>query len=70
MKGGIANCPQCRKAVEVGGGPEPLFWLLLAAGGLAVLVAAAIAWGIGGTWAGLGALVLGALILGGIVLAS
>ena len=29
MKGGIANCPRCRKIVNVPGGPEGLFYVLL-----------------------------------------
>lgn len=33
MKGGLANCPDCKQAVPVGGGPEALFWIIL---GLAV----------------------------------
>ena len=51
MKGGIANCPKCKKAVPVGGGPESLFWLLLAAGiGVAIVltIGAGFAWGLTG----------------------
>ncbi len=29
MKGGIANCPRCQKSVDVPGGPEGLFYVLL-----------------------------------------
>jgi hypothetical protein len=36
MKGGIANCPKCRKGVNVPGGPEALFYVLLFLGILVV----------------------------------
>ena len=32
MKGGVANCPRCRKIVDVPGGPEGLFYVLLFVG--------------------------------------
>lgn len=35
MKGGLANCPDCQKAVPVLHGFDFLFWLLIA-GGVAV----------------------------------
>lgn len=37
MKGGIANCPECRRTVEIRGGPEPIYWILVGCGVLAVL---------------------------------
>jgi len=30
LKGGVANCPRCGKVTEVPGGPEPLFWMIVA----------------------------------------
>lgn len=52
QKGGLASCPVCLKAVEVGGGPEPLFWVVLggvsiAALGLGVYVATQLGLGAG-----------------------
>jgi hypothetical protein len=63
LRGGITNCPQCGKANEVPGGPEPLFWFLLSLGILAVL---ASAYGLGvvaGAPGALGALIVGAIII-------
>jgi hypothetical protein len=37
MKGGIANCPRCQQAVDIPGGPEGLFYVLLFIG-IAVVV--------------------------------
>jgi len=42
LGGGLTNCPRCHKAVEVSGGPEPLFWILLGGGELVVLTIAAL----------------------------
>ena len=70
MKGGIANCSECRTAVQVPGGYEPEFWLLWGLGaGFAVL----LSWGAfvaGGLWPGIAVLAVGLLILGVITLAS
>lgn len=64
LKGGIANCPACGKAVAVQGGPEPLFWILFAGGAAAVLgLAAAAWWQFGGIWGAI-ALGLGAAVMG------
>ena len=70
MVGGLANCPRCRKAVEVPGGPEPLFWVLLGAGALVVLGISAAGFAIGGPVAGGIALGVGGGVLGLVVLAS
>ncbi len=64
LKGGIANCPACEKAVPVAGGPEPLFWVLL---GGAVVAACAISGSVflaAGAGAGL---VTGAVLLAVII---
>jgi len=70
MKGGLANCPQCGKAVPVPGGPEILFWLLLSGGIAAVLGVAAVLYHFSGVPAAVGALVMGGIIIAVIVLAS
>lgn len=49
MKGGLANCPDCQKAVEVRAGFEGLFWLLIAGGvtfSLFLVVMAYLAYGV------------------------
>ena len=46
MRGGIANCPACRRAVPVPGGPELLFRVLISGGVLLILAALGFhAWG-------------------------
>ena len=37
LKGGVASCPECNKAVPVPGGPEPLFWVLVGLGAAVIL---------------------------------
>jgi len=64
LRGGIANCPQCRQAVKIGGGHDPLFYALVGAGVLAVLIATAIAGWAGGFTAAAITFVVGAGILG------
>lgn len=32
LRGGLANCPRCGKAVKVADGPEPLFIAIVASG--------------------------------------
>lgn len=68
MRGGMANCPACGRAVPVPGGPEPLFRLAVAAGVVAVLFATGLAWFAGGAISaavvfGIGALVFAAVLL-------
>jgi len=63
MAGGHANCPRCRRAVEVGGGTDVLYWTLMALGAAFVL-------GISGMLlfvapaAGVAVFAIGALIMG------
>ncbi len=70
LKGGITNCPWCGKAVDVPGGPEPLFWVLLSLGALAVLTPAAIFCTSGEIAAGIIVLILGGALLAGLVAMS
>ncbi|MFQ5734828.1 MAG: hypothetical protein ACE5KM_23080 [Planctomycetaceae bacterium] len=70
LRGGHANCTQCRRAVEVGHGIYPLFWALLGMGVLFVVGLAAFAFMLGGTVAGFVILGVGALIITAVVLAS
>ena len=60
LKGGIANCPRCRKIVDVPGGPEGLFYVLLFLGVAVVLGISALFFAVS-TTAGLVALALGCL---------
>ena len=70
LKGGLTNCPQCGKATEVPGGPEPLFWALLGGGGLVVLAVAYLVAQLYGAAAGLAVVLLGAVVIGIAVAAS
>jgi len=70
FKNGLVNCPQCGKATDVGGGPEPLFWVLLGIGAAIVLAVSGAVWAFGGAVAGGITFGIGAAILGAIVLAS
>lgn len=70
LKGGLANCPVCKKATTVEGGPEPLFWGLLAAGTVVVLAIAAALWAAVGPLAGGIALGVGTILLAAIAVAS
>ncbi len=64
LRGGIANCPKCRRAVKVPGGFEPLFWALIAGGsGATVILAAIIGW-FHGIEFGVGVLVAGFVAIG------
>lgn len=69
MKGGIANCPKCRKSVDVPGGPEGLFYVLLFLGILVVGGISALFFAVSMT-AGFIALAIGCLIILICVLAS
>ncbi len=69
MKGGIANCPRCRKIVEVPGGPEGLFYVLLFLGIAVVVGISALLFAVS-TMAGLIALAIGSLAILICVLAS
>ena len=69
MKGGIANCPRCRKVVEVPGGPEGLFYVLLFLGIAVVVGISALLFAVS-TMAGLIALAIGSLAILICVLAS
>jgi len=62
LKGGIANCPRCRKIVDVPGGPEGLFYVLLFLGVAVVLGISALFFAVS-TTAGLVALALGCLAI-------
>jgi hypothetical protein len=63
LKGGLTNCPNCRRAVPVPGGPEPLFFLLLGAGGLLFGGVAALCFVKGAALAGFIVLGVGLLAL-------
>lgn len=67
LRNGIVNCPWCGKAVEVPGGPELLFGILLGLGVLAVLTPTVILCASGEIAAGLIVLVLGGGLLAGLV---
>jgi hypothetical protein len=69
MKGGIANCPKCRKSVDVPGGPEGLFYVLLFLGILVVGGISALFFAVSMT-AGFIALAIGSLFILICVIAS
>ena len=70
LKGGIANCPHCRRAIQIPGGFDPLFWGLLGGGSLLGLLVAVVA-GAAGGWAwGIGVLSAVAVLIGVLVLVS
>ena len=48
LGGGLTNCPVCKKAVKVTGGPEPLFILIVSVSILAGLLGSAAAFLVGG----------------------
>ena len=62
MKGGIANCPICKNSVDVPGGPEGLFYVLLFLGILVVGGISALFFAVSMT-AGFIALAIGCLII-------
>ncbi|MHC4230891.1 MAG: hypothetical protein ACYSWW_26615 [Planctomycetota bacterium] len=62
MKGGIANCPRCQKTVNVPGGPEGLFYVLLFAG-IAIVAGISALFFAASTTAGLIALAIGCLVI-------
>lgn len=70
MHGGTANCPSCRRAVPVGGGYEPLFWVLVGLGAAFVLGVSALLGFFVHPIAGLTAFVIGAVVMGIIIAAS
>lgn len=70
LKGGLTNCPECRTATEVPGGPEPLFWVLLSGGILLGLIFTAVFAVALGAAAGVITFAVCALILVALVLAS
>ena len=70
MKGGHANCPRCRKAVQVVGGYEAEFWILF---GLAAVVVLGISFGLGFALhpvAGIVTFLIGATVMGIIIAVS
>jgi hypothetical protein len=69
MKGGIANCPRCREIVDVPGGPEGLFYVLLFLGIAVVVGISALLFAVSAT-AGLIVLAIGSLAILICVLAS
>ena len=70
MSGGVANCPDCRRVVSIPGGPEPLFWLAVAGGALAVLAVTVLAWIAGGPMSAAVVFGIGALVFAVVLLAS
>lgn len=64
LRGGMTNCPRCRRAVEVPGGPEAMFWVLFGGGVLVVVGLAGYLYFTGNAVAGLVVLVAGALVIG------
>jgi hypothetical protein len=70
LKGGLTNCPHCRRTTSVPGGPEPLFWFLLVGGIIAALVLTALFGAAFGPTAGAITLGVCALIILVLVLAS
>lgn len=69
MKGGIANCPKCKKSVDVPGGPEGLFYVLLFLGIIVVGGISALFFAVN-TTAGFIALAIGCLIIVIVVISS
>ncbi len=69
MKGGIANCPRCRKIVDVPGGPEGLFYVLLFVGIAVVAGISALFFAVS-TTAGLIAVAIGCMAILVCVIAS
>ncbi len=69
MKGGIANCPRCHKSVDVPGGPEGLFYVLLFIGIVVVGGISALFFAVN-TTAGLIALAIGCLTIVIVVISS
>jgi len=69
MKGGIANCPRCRKIVSVPGGPEGLFYVLLFLGIAVVAGISALFFAVS-TKAGIIALTIGCIVILICVIAS
>jgi uncharacterized paraquat-inducible protein A len=70
MTGGNANCPRCHRAVPVGGGYEPLFWVLVALGAVVVLVFSLFLGVTVHPIAGIAAFVIGAAAMGITIAAS
>jgi hypothetical protein len=69
LKGGLTNCPSCDKAVQVPGGPEPMFWILFGGGALLVLAIAAMLFFVAeSTLGAVIVLIIGAAIIGGCLL--
>lgn len=70
QKGGYGTCTECNKAVEIRGGPEAAFWVLIV--GIAGFIAAvsAVLWFAVGPTAGIAAAVIGSVALGLGILAS
>lgn len=67
MSGGMANCPRCEKAVDVGGGYEPLFWVLCGLGVVGICVFSGLMFWVGGAIAGGITFVIGVLIMGAVI---
>ena len=69
MAGGMANCPECERAVEVKGGSDGLFRLLVAGGVLGIIMFSGLFFVIGEPLVGGGVFVIGAIIMGLVMLA-
>jgi hypothetical protein len=68
MRGGLANCPSCSRAVEVpGAADENAYWLLIGLGALAAIGIAALVAVTASPVAGAITLVVEAAILGMII---
>lgn len=70
LRGGHANCPHCRRAVEVGQDFDWLFWSLVGMGAMFVIALSAGAFLLGSMTAGFTILGIGTAIILAIVLAS
>ena len=64
LEGGLVNCPQCQKLVEVSSSPEPAFWLLVSVAVFVGLIITAAVFVFGGVIAGFITLVVCAALIG------
>lgn len=68
MRGGVANCPKCRKLVEVESAPEFVFWGAVGCAAFAILaISGLVALFVSPWWGGISAAV-GLTILAGAVM--